>query len=132
MFRGKVRFVVELPEGPAPARGDGTRLRQAILNLLMNAGQACGQAGAPEVALSLQAVPGDGWELRVEDNGPGIEATDLARVFEPFYTTKGDGSGLGLPMARMIAGDHGGDLVAGRSEALGGASFTLSLPGPGA
>lgn len=132
VFRGKVRFVIELPEGPAPARGDGTRLRQAILNLLMNAGQACGQAGAPEVALSLQAVPGDGWELRVEDNGPGIEATDLARVFEPFYTTKGDGSGLGLPMARMIARDHGGDLVAGRSEALGGASFTLSLPGPGA
>lgn len=131
VFRGGVRYVVELPEGPAPGRGDGTRLRQAILNLLMNAGQACGRADAPQVALSLRAVPG-GWELRVEDNGPGIEAAEPARVFEPFYTTKAEGSGLGLPMARMIARDHGGDLVAGRSEALGGASFTLSLPGPGA
>ena len=132
VFRGKVRYRVELPEGPAMTRGDGTRLRQAMLNLLMNAGQACGQAAAPEVSARLEAASDGVWELRVEDNGPGIEASALARVFEPFYTTKGDGSGLGLPMARMIARDHGGDLAVGRSEALGGASFTLSLPAHGA
>lgn len=132
VFRGKVRYSVELPEGPAPALGDGTRLRQAMLNLLMNAGQACGRAAEPEVAVRLRAASGGGWELRIEDNGPGIAATELARVFEPFYTTKGDGSGLGLPMARMIARDHGGELFADRSEALGGAGFTLSLPANGA
>ncbi|HEY2736377.1 MAG TPA: HAMP domain-containing sensor histidine kinase, partial [Polyangiales bacterium] len=65
--------------------------------------------------------------LQVHDNGPGVPARDRARVFDPYFTTKGDGTGLGLPIVKKVVLEHGGEIVCGKSE-LGGAEFSIELP----
>jgi C4-dicarboxylate-specific signal transduction histidine kinase len=67
-----------------------------------------------------------GWVI-VEDNGPGVVETCREQIFSPFFTTKAEGTGLGLVVAREIVREHGGDLTVGDS-ALGGAAFQLRLP----
>jgi signal transduction histidine kinase len=66
----------------------------------------------------------------VEDDGPGIEPDAALRVFDPYFTTKVDGTGLGLAIVKKIVVEHNGAIDAGRSERLGGAKFTVHLPGP--
>ncbi|MBS99215.1 MAG: PAS domain-containing sensor histidine kinase [Oceanospirillaceae bacterium] len=126
----KARVVVNWPEdlGEIYVRGDSLRLEQVLVNLLSNAlhameGQADGQI---DVTLARDSH----WiELSVRDHGPGIPAVDQARVFEPFYTTKksGQGLGLGLSISHRIVQTMGGHLsVANHPE--GGAVFTIQLP----
>jgi signal transduction histidine kinase len=111
-------------------RGEGTalgtrgRLRQIIFNLVKNAAEAAGAEGRVLVEVSSS----DGVvEVAVGDSGSGVAADVRERIFEPFFTTKPTGTGLGLSMARAIAGALGGDIEIDRSE-LGGARFTLRLP----
>jgi signal transduction histidine kinase len=66
--------------------------------------------------------------VSVSDTGEGIDARDLAHVFEPFYSTKPEGSGLGLPLVHRVAQDHGGTIGV-RSTPAAGSVFTISLPG---
>jgi signal transduction histidine kinase len=70
--------------------------------------------------------------ISVEDDGPGVPDEAVGRILAPFYTTKpaGKGTGLGLPICKRIAEEHGGDLVVDRSPDLGGARFTLTIPAP--
>ncbi len=134
---------------------DADRLRQALLNLLRNGLEAAGKGGTVRVSARRRAAataPGtevasadagsstgaaagdagrsdaaDGVELVVEDNGPGVPPASRDRIFSPFFTTKKDGTGLGLVVAREIAREHGGDLVVADGS-LGGAAFVVSLP----
>lgn len=103
---------------------DPVRLTQALMNLLINAMQAVGTEGRIVVTASEaeQAVC-----VRVQDNGPGIPAEKLASIFDPYFTTKPEGSGLGLWIAQQIATAHGGSLTA-QNAATGGAVFSLRLP----
>lgn len=109
---------------------DRERFRRAILNLLQNACQAltesendCAQA---TVAISTRVV-NERLEVRVADNGPGIPEDIRERIFEPLFSTKSFGVGLGLPLVRQIADQHGGDIAV--QTALGeGTTITLSLP----
>ena len=96
-------------------------------NLLDNARHAVGENGRVRV---VAADTDDGFQVDVEDSGPGVSPEDAQRIFEPFYTTRsaGDGTGLGLSIAMEVALKRGGDLRLGRSEYLGGARFTVVLP----
>lgn len=101
-------------------------LRQTVWNLLINAAQAVLSVERRVVAVHLSQRP-DAIELVVEDSGHGVDSDDIAHVFEPFYTTKGEGTGLGLATVARHVGAHRGHIEVGRSE-LGGARFDLTFP----
>ena len=106
-------------------------LRQALLNLARNAAEASsGQPAGGRVVVSGAIEENAGRHLQrisVADNGPGIPPQDLPRIFLPFYTTKADGTGLGLAVVQKIALQHGGSVHA-RNQPGGGAEFILWLP----
>ncbi len=110
--------------GAAEALGAPGRLRQIVLNLLRNAADAAGPAGA--VAVEVAAVAARA-ELTVADSGPGIPPEVRARLYEPFFTTKPHGTGLGLALSRALATSLGGELVLD-GAATGGARFTVRVP----
>lgn len=111
--------------------GDESLLRQALLNLVRNAAEACADAVAGgRVVLKGQLVRADGGgaqHIVILDNGPGIEREALGKLFRPFYTTKSDGTGLGLAVVQKIIVQHGGQ-VGARNRSEGGAAFTITLP----
>jgi signal transduction histidine kinase len=111
-------------EAPLWAEVDADALRQALWNLCLNAAEAMPDGG--ELTIDAASVNGT-FELRVTDTGRGIASADLAHVFEPFFSTKADGSGLGLALVHRVARDHGG-AVDVRSAAGVGTTFTLTLP----
>ena len=107
-----VRVRVEVPAGLPRVRGDAIQLQQVFLNLILNACEAMGSCPPHERVLVVSARCLDGHvRLSVADTGCG-PPLDLQRVFEPFYTTKSDGLGLGLPICRSIVTAHGGTLWA--------------------
>ena len=114
-----------VPPAPMMVLGDRLRIEQVMVNLLRNAIDATKAVSAPQVDIILSA--GETVTLTVRDNGPGIE--DLDARFEPFYTTKqpGDGVGLGLAISSGIVNDLGGRLTARNGQA-GGAVFEMQLP----
>ncbi len=116
---------------PAPASGDPDQLRQVLWNLLLNAAQAL-QAAPPGdrrgwVKVSCGRSAGGGVELVVEDSGPGVAPADQPHVFTPFFTTKPNGTGLGLATVHRIVDSHGGSLTL-ESEPGHGARFSVRLP----
>jgi signal transduction histidine kinase len=104
--------------------GDEHQLRQALLNLLRNAGEA--MTGGGKLALRLSS--GDKFvELRIQDSGQGIAAEHLAKIFDPFFSTKEHGTGLGLALTQQIVLEHGGTIDV--SSAPGqGTTFVVRLP----
>ncbi|GHF59280.1 sensor histidine kinase [Seohaeicola zhoushanensis] len=121
----QVQITQVLPDQPVRVLGDRMRIEQVMVNLLRNALDAIKSVSDPEVQIILAA--GATATLTVRDNGDGIE--DLDSLFEPFYTTKqpGDGVGLGLAISSGIVNDHGGRLTA-RNGQRGGAVFEMQLP----
>jgi two-component system sensor histidine kinase HydH len=105
---------------------DPVRLTQALMNLVINAVQAVEKNGRVQVS-ATKSTTGDTLVLQVQDNGPGIPANKLEEVFDPYFTTKPEGIGLGLWIARQIAVAHGGTLRT-ENAPVGGAIFTLLLP----
>ncbi|MBU0985455.1 MAG: ATP-binding protein, partial [candidate division Zixibacteria bacterium] len=102
-------------------------LRQVLLNLLMNGANACRAAGKP-VRLGIDVLAdGDRVQLIVKDRGPGLSTRELQRVFEPFYTTHSDGSGLGLYLSRELVQQMGGSLTI-TSDKESGTRVTIALP----
>jgi signal transduction histidine kinase len=99
----------ELPAAPVYVRADSRALRQVFLNLLLNARDALPGDGG-EVRVTLRERRGSA-EIHVIDTGCGIPAREIARVFEPFYSTKRMGTGLGLPITRSIVENLGGEMA---------------------
>lgn len=120
-----VRIVQNMPDSKVCTLGDNIRVEQIIINLLRNALDALKDIPEPRIEISLEA--GETARLSVLDNGPGFE--DPEALFEPFYTTKapGEGVGLGLAISAGIATEMGGRLMAQNATPLG-ALFTLELP----
>jgi two-component system sensor histidine kinase HydH len=113
------------PESEHEVDGDPNQLRQVFLNLLLNAIQAMHAGG--EVTLELKQEGGS-TRVSVRDTGPGIPSDKLRQVFEPFYSTKPGGTGLGLPIAQRIVFEHGGRLAI-ESRPGEGTTATVILPG---
>jgi signal transduction histidine kinase len=99
-------------------------LEGALLNLLVNAGQAAGKGGQ----ISVRLRDGDGAvDLEVHDNGPGVPPELAERVFDPCYTTKSAGTGMGLLSVKAFAASCNGEVIVDRSE-MGGAVFAIRIP----
>lgn len=110
--------------------GDEGLLRQALINLTRNAAEAASSQDKPRVTVSgtIEDLAGKSWQrICVSDNGPGVPEHDLPKIFLPFYTTKTEGTGLGLAVVQKIALQHGGSIEA-RNSSAGGAEFLLWLP----
>lgn len=127
-----VRLRVEPPRPPVTARIDGPHVKQAMLNLMLNAlsvmdhpevttrdmilrGEACEDEGVPSV------------RLHVIDTGPGMTPETVDKIFRPYFTTRAGGTGLGLPTARRIAEAHGGRLDVHTTPGVG-SDFFIVLP----
>ncbi len=111
--------------------GDEALLRQALLNLARNGAQAAKEStNSPRVTIlgTIEDLGGRKWQrICVADNGPGIPPNDLPKIFLPFYTTKSEGTGLGLAVVQKVALQHAGSIEA-RNRSDGGAEFLLWLP----
>lgn len=107
-----------------PLIGTPTQLKQVLLNLVLNAAES--MPGGGELAIAVRP-DGDGAALEVIDTGSGMDEETMARIFEPFYTTKGEGTGLGLAVTYGIVQGHGGEIRV-ESQPGKGSCFTVWLP----
>jgi signal transduction histidine kinase len=123
----KARLEPDLPLVAA----DESQLRQALLNLLRNAADAMTGAGASgrprSLTVATRRAPGGAVEVLVEDTGPGIDKELLSKIFEPFFSTKEGGTGLGLALTQQIIAEHGGRIDV-ESTVGRGTIFVVSLP----
>ena len=122
-----VEIALQASQPRHPADASASHVEQIVLNLVLNAADAMKGSGH----VDLQVLQDGAWQvLRVDDDGPGVPASDRERIFEPFFTTKEHaGWGLGLAVSRRIAQGYAGELSVGTSD-LGGARFELRLPLP--
>jgi signal transduction histidine kinase len=123
--------ILHRPAATAPqVLGDRTQLQQVVVNLAINAVQAMTQAGYDDRKIVISTATRDAATLScsVEDNGPGIAAEHVDRLFDSFFTTKDSGMGMGLPICRSIIEAHGGRIGAEGNCANGGARFWFTLP----
>jgi two-component system sensor histidine kinase HydH len=120
----KVEIVAALEPDLPGVMADSVRLTQALMNVIINGVQAI--TGGGRVTVSV-ARTGENLLVRVQDTGPGIPPGELGEIFDPYFTTKPEGNGLGLWIAQQIAVAHGGDLHAENAPG-GGAVFVLTLP----
>lgn len=110
--------------------GDPIQLQQVILNLLLNAVAAMSEGPAASKRLIIETTVEEGRTARVSvrDSGPGIDENLIDRIFEPFYTTKAGGLGMGLAITRTILSAHGGSVWAGNNAEGDGATVVFALP----
>jgi PAS domain S-box-containing protein len=120
-----IEMRLDLPENPLQIDGDPERLRQALLNVFRNAQQAMPAGGRLTAEAAVE--PPVFARITVTDTGPGIERDDLEKIFQLYYSTKADGSGVGLFMVHRIVQEHGG-MVSASSKPGEGTAITFHLP----
>ncbi|HTT01006.1 MAG TPA: PAS domain S-box protein [Steroidobacteraceae bacterium] len=124
----RVRLVMQLDEQLPDVMGDAVELQQVILNLIVNGAEAVSHDSCKNRDLLVATIPCEQEvELRVRDQGAGAEPENLERMFEPFFSTKPNGMGLGLPICSEIARAHGGRLWA-ENNADAGLTVHVTLP----
>ena len=108
-----------------------SQLARVLVNLITNSVQAIDSAGVADGRIRVSLAPalteGGGWQIDVDDNGPGVSEEDMPKLFTPNFTTKKTGTGLGLAICRSIIEQSQGTIAYSRSD-LGGARFTIVLP----
>lgn len=118
---------IAIAEGAMPAAFDRQMLRRVLVNLVRNAAQASRERDEPariEVRLEPER---DGFAIHVDDDGPGVPEAMRTSIFDPYFTTKSDGAGLGLSIVKKIVVEHGGTIDVTKSP-LGGARFRVRIP----
>jgi signal transduction histidine kinase len=122
-----VLLTTDLSERLPIVQGDSVQFQQLLLNLILNAADALADVIDRPRELTIVSRPESGGvRVEVKDNGVGIEPEKLASIFQPFYTTKTDGMGLGLSISRSIIENHGGQLSAQPNPGLG-TTFCFTL-----
>jgi len=121
----EITVVFAADPGTPRVMGHLDPLRRAFSNVLRNAGEA--QEGLGEIRVTVKPWQ-DGAEVRIADRGPGVRASDRERIFQPYVTTKKDGTGLGLALVRQTVEAHGGTVVVEENGGGGGAVFVFRLP----
>ena len=126
--RNRIVLSTDFNDVADPVRGDRVQLQQVVLNLILNAVEAMSadEKGSRELSIRIEHQA-DGALVQVRDSGPGVDPGNVERVFEPFYTTKNSGVGMGLSICRSIITGHGGRLWAAANEPRG-AVFQFNLP----
>ena len=124
MHAPQVEFVRAVEAGIYP-RGSPGAWERVLLNLFVNAAQAMKQAGVVEITARRQV---GAIEISVADNGPGIASEILPRIFEPRFSTKSSGSGLGLHIVKSIVTENGGSITAANRIGAPGVSFCIRTP----
>ena len=133
LFRGRwaaqgVRLDLVEPDHEAVLEIDLDLMVHALANVLSNGAEAALTGGDAEPVVTLAADVSEGSaRLIIDDNGPGVRPADREAIFRPFFTTKSQGSGVGLSFARQVAFSHGGSLVVTSPGPAGGARFILAL-----
>jgi two-component system, LuxR family, sensor kinase FixL len=125
----RIRVVADLADSLPLVSVDKVQLQQVLINLMMNAADSM-QDLAKEKKIVLQTRPTDdgGVLVSVTDSGVGIDEQELTRIFEPFFSTKRSGLGVGLSLSHSIIESHGGHIWAANNTD-GGATFSFDLPG---
>ena len=112
---------------PAPQisiKADRTQIEQVLINIIKNAIEACAEVPSPQIQVKSSVSETGAVSITVSDNGPGILPNVLDKIFIPFFTTKENGSGIGLSLCKQIMHLHGGNITA-RSTPEQGSQFTL-------
>ncbi|WP_054955352.1 ATP-binding protein [Paenibacillus dakarensis] len=117
-------FIMEIPEDDASVYMDRDKIIQVLINLIRNAFQAMETPGNVQFSLHIDGTTAI---ISVQDTGKGIAESDIGQIFDPFYTTKEEGTGLGLSLCQKIVEDHGGAIEV-QSEVNVGTIFTIRLP----
>ena len=126
IFRNVALAVALAPRLPLVV-GDRIQLQQVVLNLVLNGLDAMKDAVERHLLVTTSADEENGVSVMVSDHGPGVAERDLQRIFEPFYTTKAHGLGMGLAIARSLVESHGGRLRVENNK-NDGATFTFTIP----
>lgn len=124
VLRSEQSLEIACSDSPIDLSGNREALVGAVLNLANNALQAAGDCA--RVAIEV-CVTGLSAEIRVTDNGPGISSEVADKIFDPFFTSRPDGTGLGLAVVKSVARSHGGDVVL-QETGVPGATFVLRIP----
>jgi C4-dicarboxylate-specific signal transduction histidine kinase len=128
-LKNSVSVHAELAEGLPLVEGDRVQLQQVVLNLIVNAVQSMDAVtdGAREVSIITGHAEPNGVLVAIKDSGPGLAPASVERIFDPFYTTKVGGLGMGLSICRSIIEAHGGQLWASASQPRG-TIFQFAVP----
>ncbi|MBI1852688.1 MAG: GAF domain-containing protein [Planctomycetes bacterium] len=124
---GRIRFETELDATMNCVSGDPAQLRQVLLNLLQNAVEAITATGTDGIVRVVTRREPEKVRLEIHDTGPGIPPETMAKILEPFHSTKPRGTGLGLAISAQILEDHGGSLIV-QSDPGGGTRAVATLP----
>lgn len=129
LYQGQVQHLVVTIDDHLPSTyADPIRLRQVLINLIKNAQEAIAGIGNGEINISASYKKDcDSIEICIADNGPGVDNSDIERIFEPYATTKDKGTGLGLAIVKKIIEEHGGTIII-KPVTPQGANFIIQLP----
>jgi signal transduction histidine kinase len=126
LIPNRIRFELSAPPEPLQITADEHQLTQLLMNLVLNARDAIGRQSG-DIRVTLTALPERrSIEISVQDTGPGIPDATAEKIFEPLFTTKPNGTGLGLPVSQQIVERHGGEISLSSSEA--GTTFRVVFP----
>ncbi|RSY02280.1 GHKL domain-containing protein, partial [Sphingomonas koreensis] len=127
--RGKVTWSVDIPDLQKHIQVDPIQIQQVLVNLLLNAVQILkdSQTRRPSIQVAGHHHS-DCYVLEIRDNGPGLPAESLSRIFDSFYTSRPEGLGLGLSICKTIVEAHGGTIVGLNRTDHSGAIFRVTLP----
>jgi len=118
----------EVLAGDLPqCNADPTLIEQVILNLITNASEAMKKVEGEKKIEVTSSLENDCIHVKVSDSGPGVSPNIQDKIFDPFYTTKSDSTGIGLSLSHRVITDHGGSLGVSSSK-WGGAQFVIEIP----